>query len=101
MHSPYVRELVKTWASRNKVIPHDWLQLVSAVLEHGTQLQWKSFWREEAKVLEHQGRVRGFEASQDQILGEELYADLNSQATYTEHISSLYHTSALNAWDRI
>ena len=97
MHSPYVRELVKTWASRNKVIPHDWLQLVSAVLEHGTQLQWKSFWREEAKVLEHQGRVRGFEASQDQILGEGHYADPESQATNNERILLLCHTAALNA----
>lgn len=35
MHSPHVRELVKTRASRNKVTPHDWLQLVSAVLDHG------------------------------------------------------------------
>ena len=23
MHSPYVRELLKTWASRNKVTKHD------------------------------------------------------------------------------
>ena len=51
MHSPHVRELVNTWASRNKVTPHDWLQLVSAVLDHGPQLQWKSFWREKAKTL--------------------------------------------------
>ena len=39
MHSPYVRELVKTCASRNKVTPHDSLQLVSAVLDHSPQLQ--------------------------------------------------------------
>ena len=34
-HSPYVRELIKTRASRNKITPHDWLQLVSAELEDG------------------------------------------------------------------
>ena len=34
-HSPYVRELVKTRASRNKIMPRDWLQLVSAELEDG------------------------------------------------------------------
>ena len=96
-----MKELVNTWASRNKVTPHDWLQLVSSVLDHGPQLQWKSFWREEAKALEHQGRVRGFEDSQDQILGEDLYADPDSQAIYNEHILSLCHTAALNAWDKI
>ena len=39
MFSPYMRELKKTWASRNKVISHDWYQLVSAILDHGSQLQ--------------------------------------------------------------
>ena len=56
--------------------------------------------REEAKTLEHQGRVRDFEASQDQILGEGPYADSDSQATYNEYILSLCHTAALNAWDK-
>ena len=63
MHSPYTRELVKIWVSRNKVTSHDQIQLVSAVLEDGPQLQWKCYWREEAKALEQQGRVKGFEAS--------------------------------------
>ena len=29
MRSPYVRELGKTWDSRNKITSHDWLQLFS------------------------------------------------------------------------
>ena len=95
MHSPYVRQLVKTWASRNKVISHYWLQLVSAILGHSPQLPWKSFWREKAKIPEHQGR--GVEASQDEILGDGPSADLDSQATYNEYILSLYCAAALNA----
>ena len=39
MHSPYVRELLKILASRNKVTPHFWFQLVSAMLKDGLQLQ--------------------------------------------------------------
>ena len=35
MHLPYVRELLKSWVSINKVIPHDRLQLVLAVLDRG------------------------------------------------------------------
>ena len=70
----YMRKLVKTWASRNKVTPDDWLQQLSAVPDHGPQLQWKKIWREEAKALQHQGRIRGFEASQNQIFGENSYA---------------------------
>ena len=33
MHSAFAREMVKTWASSIKAMPHDWLQLVSAVLD--------------------------------------------------------------------
>ena len=101
MHSPCVREMAKIWASTNGVAPHDWLQLVSVVLEDGMQLQWKCYLREEAKALEYQGRVKGFEATQGQILGEGHYADPQSQAIYNEHILSLCHTTALNAWNRI
>ena len=36
--------------------------------------------REEAKALEHQDRVRGYEASQNQVIGEGYYADLDIQA---------------------
>ena len=71
------------------------------MLEDRMQLQWKCFWREEAKALEQQGRVKGSEASQDKILGEGHYADPQSQAIYNEHILSLCHTAALNACDMV
>ena len=49
----------------NKANPQELLHLILAVLEDGPQLQWKCYWREEAKALEQQGKVKGFEASQD------------------------------------
>ena len=52
------------------------------------------------KILE-QGKAKGFEVSQDQILGEGTYADTHDQKFYDEHILSLSHTAVLNAWDRI
>ena len=52
MHSPLVREMVKTRTSSSEVTPHDWLQLASVVLEDGPQLQSKCYWREEGKALE-------------------------------------------------
>ena len=51
-----------------------------------SQLYWKmvhtveELLREEAKALEHQDRVRGYEASQNQVIGEGYYADLDIQA---------------------
>lgn len=53
--SPYVKKLVESWATRYRVTPNDWGQLVSAVLEISPQIEWRALWREEAKALEHQG----------------------------------------------
>lgn len=39
MHLPYVKQLGNAWATRNRVTPSHWLQLVSALLELGSQLQ--------------------------------------------------------------
>lgn len=89
------------WTSRNMVTLYDWLQLIAAVLEDGLQVQWKCYQRKKTKALEHQGRARGFEASQDQIHSEGHYADPDSQDTYNEYILFLCYTEALNAWDKI
>ena len=62
---------------------------------------FKCYFREEAKILEQQGKAKGLETSQDQILGEGTYADPQAQALYNEQILSLCHTATLNVWDRI
>ena len=89
------------WASSNKVTPQDWIQLIKAVLENGLQLLWQCYQREEAKILQQQGKTKGLRIPQDQILGESLYSDPQDQALYNEHTLSLCISAALNAWDRI
>ena len=37
---------------QNKIIPQDWKGLVTAILETGHQLQWLTWWREEALNIE-------------------------------------------------
>ncbi|KAL6085757.1 hypothetical protein STEG23_032269 [Scotinomys teguina] len=101
IHSTYVKQMLNSWSTSNRIIPDDWHQLTSAVLEYSQQLQWKSWLREEARNLEQQGKLRGFEISQDQILGEGHFANRNIQATYDEHTISLCCTAALNAWEKI
>ncbi|XP_052576061.1 limb region 1 protein homolog isoform X1 [Peromyscus californicus insignis] len=101
IHSTYIRQMLNSWSTSHRIIPDDWHQLISAVLEYSQQLQWKSWLREEAKNLEQQGKIRGFVISQDQILGEGCFADRNVQATYDEHTISLCRTAALNAWEKI
>ena len=40
------------------------------------------------------------EISQDQLLGEGDYADVQRQSVYGEHTLGLCYTVALNAWNR-
>ena len=51
--------------------------------------------------MEQQGRAKGVEVSQDQILGVRAYADPQVQALYDDEVLSLCHKAALNAWDRL
>ena len=74
-HSPCIKEMMKTWASSTKATAYDGLQLISVVLDNGPQLLWKYYWREETKILEQRGKAKGFEMSQNQILGEGHYSD--------------------------
>ena len=55
------------------------------------------YFREEAKKLEQRGKLKGFETSQDQILGEGTYADSQVKTPYNEQIMSLCHKATLNA----
>ena len=87
--------------SSNKATSHDWLQLVSAVLEDGLQLLWKYYWWEKAKKLRTKGKKKRIWGFQNQILGKGTYADPQDQALYDEYILSLCHIAALNAGDRI
>ena len=75
--------------------------MASVVLEAGQLMPWKSWLREEAKMIEQRNRARGIEISQDQLLGEGEYADVERQSLYGEHTLDLCHMAALNAWDRI
>ncbi|KAL6094307.1 hypothetical protein STEG23_014256 [Scotinomys teguina] len=57
IHSTYVKQMLNSWSTSNRIIPDDWHQLTSAVLEYIQQLQWKSWFREEARNLEQQGSI--------------------------------------------
>ncbi|KAL6036674.1 hypothetical protein STEG23_021821, partial [Scotinomys teguina] len=42
IHSTYVKQMLNSWSTSNRIIPDDWHQLTLAVLEYSQQLQWKS-----------------------------------------------------------
>ena len=70
-------------------------------MDYGPQLRFKYYFRKEVKILEKHGKAKGLETSQDQILGEDTYADTQVQVLYNKQILFLGHKAALNAWNRI
>ena len=58
LHSPFVKEMLNTLTTKNRVIPQDWKGLVSAVLEAGQQLQWLSWWMHKATKIGQQNIAR-------------------------------------------
>ena len=50
MHSPIVKQMLNSLSVCNRFIPKDWIDLVKAVLEPGSQLQWDTWFRDEANV---------------------------------------------------
>lgn len=101
VHSPYVKQLLSTWATNNKITPSDWNDLISAVLDHSSQIQWKALWRQESKALELQGLRDGFDASESKIMGEKQFSDPQVQAGYDECTFDLCKTAAVNALDKV
>ena len=71
-----MKQKLNSWATRNRIIPQDWKYLVTAVLEVGPQLQWKTWWREEAMVIDQQSRARGIELSPKQLINKGQYEAL-------------------------
>ena len=60
MHSPFVKQMLNSWSTSNRIIPQDWRVLVTVVLESGPQLQWRTWWKDDARTIE---QVRGIEIS--------------------------------------
>ena len=40
--SPYINQMLNTWATQNRIIPQDWKDLATAISKSGPQLQWKT-----------------------------------------------------------
>ena len=70
LHSTFVKEMIKTWASNISAIPHDFFSA-----GYVPSLMFGIYFREESKNMEQQGKAKGLQISQDQILGEGPYAD--------------------------
>ena len=67
IHSPFVKQMLNSWSTCNRITLQDCRDLVTANLEPGPQLQWKTWW-EKAKTIEKQSRDRGMKISQDQLM---------------------------------
>ena len=41
-HPSYVKQMLNSWATQNIIIPQDWKDLATAILEVGSHLQWRT-----------------------------------------------------------
>ncbi|KAL6061183.1 hypothetical protein STEG23_011259, partial [Scotinomys teguina] len=89
IYSTYVKQMLNSWSTSNRIVPDDWHQLTSAVLEYSQQLQWKSWLREEARNLEQQ---------EGDVVLEWIFLPRKPNKklkTYIEKISDLIHKGKL------
>ena len=101
MHSPFVKQMLNLWSICNRSLPKDRTELVNGVLEPSLQLQWRTWFREEANILEQWSKARGRDISQDPIHVEGDYVAIERQSIHDNHTLKLCHASALNGWDII
>ena len=55
--------MLNPWPVCNRIIPNSWKDLVNRLLEIGTQLQWSTWLKEDAKIIEQQTKAREREIS--------------------------------------
>lgn len=67
----------------------DYIDVIKAVLEPESQLQWVSWSRKEAKNIQQKAKARNMDISQDHILREGDYATLDRQCLYENHLLGL------------
>lgn len=59
MYPLLLKQVLNSQMTQNSIIPKDCKGMTRAMLEPGPQLQWRSWWREEAKDTEQRHRARG------------------------------------------
>ena len=47
LQSSYVKQILNSWAIQNTIIPPNWKDLATAILDAVPQLQWCTWWKEE------------------------------------------------------
>ena len=92
-YTPFVKQMLNSWSTCNRIIPRNYGDLLKTGLVPGPQLQWTTWSKKESKIIEQWSRAKGVEMSQDQLLREGDYADVQRQSLYNDH--SL--TASLNA----
>jgi hypothetical protein len=100
MHSLSRKQILNSWKTQNKKKPQNWEDMIRAIFESDSWLQWCSWWRQEARDRT-KNRTKCINTFHDQLLGERPYADIQMQVMYDKATLALCYLAALNALDRI
>ena len=97
LHSLCIKKVLNNWATQNCIIPKDCRELMSDILESDPQLQWLTWQKDEASVMEQQNPDRGINIVKDQLLGENEYAEFQMQILCDDVSLEQCHILGLNA----
>lgn len=76
MHFPYLKQMLNSWTTENRIFLQDSKDLITAILKVGPQFQWKTLCKKEVSAREHRNSIRDFNIFQDQLLGKDQCAEL-------------------------
>lgn len=93
-----MKQILNLWSTQNRIIHQGWRKCGNSNIG---SLQWQASWKEEARVTEWLIQARGINFSQDQLLGEGQYAELQRPLEFDDHTLALRHLAALNARDKV
>ena len=51
MRSPFVKQIMTSWAIKNRIISHDWKDIAREILEPAANLQLFAWWRDEVREI--------------------------------------------------
>lgn len=91
-----MRQILYSQPTSNRIIPQDQKNFAIEIFKSNSQLQWKTWWKDEARVIKQWIRARSIK-----ILAGGDYADLQRQSLYDKYTFVLWCTTVLNARDRI
>lgn len=82
MHLLYVRQVLNNWATQNSYSETRLKDLMTVILEASSQLQWLTWWREDAAAMGQGNQTTDMNIAKGRLLGEAVSQSANTKAVW-------------------